>query len=168
MHPKELSKKLLLLILGHNFLNDIFNLGNFHCQSQKKIYNKNIQVENQFAHTKIKKIVFQIFCLVIVLWSNRKVQANFERKKINFYGPCVFYLYLLCIAKREMLNLPNFCNWTHKNIPDRQFSACFGKSQKSTLPWGYSWRVLPVESNSFKTFCRFSILLSIRHLDILP
>ena len=36
MHPKELSKKLLLLILGHNFLNDIFNLGNFHCQSQKQ------------------------------------------------------------------------------------------------------------------------------------
>ena len=67
MHPKELSKKLLLLILGHNFLNDIFNLGNFHCQSQKKIYNKNIQVENQFAQTKIKKIVFQIFFLVTVL-----------------------------------------------------------------------------------------------------
>ena len=49
----------------------------------------------------------------------RQICLHLTRSKIN-----------LSIWARARQNLPIFWNWTHKNIPDRQHSARFRKSQE--------------------------------------
>ena len=83
------------------------------------------------AKKTLNKIKFQIFFLAIVLCSKRKVFLNFQKQIFifvifeseNFAAHAPY----TCVAK-----IADYWNLTHKNVPDRQNSAHFWKSQKVT------------------------------------
>ena len=83
--------------------------------------------------TKIQKIIkFRIFFMAIVLWSKKKKFANFQTKIFIFKVPVIFWKWKLWRACARP-NSQNFWNLIHKNIPNRQHSARYQKSKKSSI-----------------------------------